>query len=527
MRPPSRRVMTRLLAVAAVLVVAIATMLVLRLLRDEPPAAADGPAADVPRDVYAFLSEHELGVVRDATVVGRQLGTYAGAPHWTTDGRYAFAVSAGSGGEQVVAIDWAGTVTSVPCGCRTAAPGPGGRIVWVTGGKLMSLAPGTTAAQVDPRAVPPPPPAAFDPAAVGTDGERVFLAQETVASASISSDALLAVAAGGKVDTIEADTGTIVLMRQSAVDRDAPVAYTVEHRDDACRIRRDVHLLAGNGLVTVTDAKAAGGDGRDAGRSVDDIWWGRDGRLYATMSSWRCVQSPSSERESVGPHALWRLDGGAWVAVEGTASRAWRQLAADHLAVIETDGALYSERGGQRTHLADKVVAIHAPPVAGPADSAITPRGRPVPTAAPLVITPDGVGAVRLGAPLSGAERAGLVHAREDGDCTTWEGQGELEGMTVYPDRAGNASYIWIVDGDLKTANGMGIGTPVKDLRATYGPAVREYVSPSTDLYRGYFVDEAGNSIVFLTGGTDAVQKILIGPTEPMQGFVDAGEVYC
>ncbi|WP_344130099.1 hypothetical protein [Luedemannella flava] len=520
---PVRRAGIAVLFVAIAATAALVTNLVWYGDDDPRPAVA---AVDVPADGYAYLTDHELAVVRDATVVGRALGRFSNAdPHWTGDGKFAFAVS-GDAEERVVVVDWAGTATAVVCDCLTAAPGTDGKIVWVSQGRLWTLTPGTTQAEAG-RAVPPPPStAAGDPTVVGSDGTRVFLAQETVASASITSDRLLAVDAGGAVKVVEPDTGSVELMRPGGVGPTGPLAYVVAHREDPCRHRRDVHLLGPDGTVEVTDTAAVGGTERDVGRSVDDLWWGRDGRLYATMSSWRCVEW-SGNTMPIQPHGLWRLDGRRWVAVDGTESLAWRQLGAGRLAFVDLNGVLHTEHDGRRTKVAEGVRAIHAPVVGGAPDAAAAASGRPVPTYGQLVLSPNGVGPIVLGATSRAAERAGLVSVDAKGDCVSWTGKGALAGLVAYPDQQGRASYMSVFEGSLRTATGAGIGTKLADLRRDYGGKLREYVSPVSDNYRAYFVDEGPNSMVFLPIDGDRVKAVLIGPTDGMQGLVDSGEVYC
>ncbi|GLI02927.1 hypothetical protein [Phytohabitans aurantiacus] len=64
------------------------------------------------------------------------------------------------------------------------------------------------------------------------------------------------------------------------------------------------------------------------------------------------------------------------------------------------------------------------------------------------------------------------------------------------------------------------------ELGAGYGNRLREYVSPVSENYRAYFVDEGPNSLVFLPN--DGVVKAgLIGPTDPLQRLIGHGEVDC
>ncbi|MFC7480377.1 hypothetical protein ACFQX7_10470 [Luedemannella flava] len=84
MRVPVRRAGIAVLFVAIAATAALVTNLVWYGDDDPRPAVA---AVDVPADGYAYLTDHELAVVRDATVVGRALGRFSNAdPHWTGTG---------------------------------------------------------------------------------------------------------------------------------------------------------------------------------------------------------------------------------------------------------------------------------------------------------------------------------------------------------------------------------------------------------------------------------------------------------
>ncbi|GAA0810993.1 hypothetical protein [Spirilliplanes yamanashiensis] len=123
---------------------------------------------------------------------------------------------------------------------------------------------------------------------------------------------------------------------------------------------------------TATAAVTDGSDGA-AEPFLRDAWWGRDGRLYATMSSSIC--DPSGGVPMMPP-SLWRLDGTRWVSVDGGPLLAVRQVGAALKAVVTGDGTLYSElRGGAGVRIAADVRSIAAPP--GPDDPAAAPAGEP------------------------------------------------------------------------------------------------------------------------------------------------------
>src|SRR5690606_6231092 len=105
------------------------------------------------------------------------------------------------------------------------------------------------------------------------------------------------------------------------------VAYSSYANTDGCRYQATVRFVTGDGSPMTT---SLAGLGSYDGNAVDDLWWGRDGSLYATLSSWSCS---GGSRTTIVGKSLWRLDGTTWVSVGIEEIEAVRQLTAQMRAV--------------------------------------------------------------------------------------------------------------------------------------------------------------------------------------------------
>jgi hypothetical protein len=98
---------------------------------------------------------------------------------------------------------------------------------------------------------------------------------------------------------------------------------------------------------------------------VEDLWWGPDGKLYATISVLSCSDYTLASKPS-----LWRRDASGWVNVAGKTALAVRLLPGSARATVEDagydglgagEGPLYFDRGGQHAAVASRVWAIRTP----------------------------------------------------------------------------------------------------------------------------------------------------------------------
>lgn len=137
------------------------------------------------------------------------------------------------------------------------------------------------------------------------------------------------------------------------------------------------------------------------GLKINDIWWGLDGRLHATIASWTCNEKQRTEDKKMvlsKPSSLWRLDGQKWVHEDPSQATMVRQLDQKTRVVLVIPdcigpvkgqevarqcnlGKLYRDAGGQRTLVADKVISISAPPL----NTAPTTPSIPWPTPSSVV----------------------------------------------------------------------------------------------------------------------------------------------
>jgi hypothetical protein len=124
----------------------------------------------------------------------------------------------------------------------------------------------------------------------------------------------------------------------------------------------------------ITDARG--------GIEVQDLWWGLDGHLRATIQSWDCDNTKKDEQSKKvhpTPSTLWRLDGARWVQEDPSLETMVRQLDRSTKVVlviptcidkpVQVDqvhlcntGKLYNDHTGTRTLVADNVISISTPP---------------------------------------------------------------------------------------------------------------------------------------------------------------------
>jgi hypothetical protein len=123
---------------------------------------------------------------------------------------------------------------------------------------------------------------------------------------------------------------------------------------------------------------APGGQG---GIEVNDLWWGADGHLYATIASWTCDQDKRAEDEQMVPahrSSVWRLEGRRWIEDGTDHATMVRQIdPATRVELTIPDcigrdlppnptvscnaGVLYRVHEGTRIPVARNVISISAP----------------------------------------------------------------------------------------------------------------------------------------------------------------------
>ncbi|GHF50059.1 hypothetical protein FHX82_003842 [Amycolatopsis bartoniae] len=393
------RVKTLLVLLAAVVLLAAAVTVVVVV----KPFAGSSAADD---GTYAYTTERELVVMRDRTVVSRvsRIFDLADPMHdkvvWTDDGQRVAVLSDTAIRQedpQETELLWvdvrSGEQHRSPCPhCDDLAAAGGSSLLLMTW-ESESRSTFTTLDLADPAH---PTPVAFPPAA-DSSYLRMFLTS-----------------GGGRLLTRQGVSGQrntyfqrVELVRIGdpegvAVGRfesnDYPVATASSGGDGGfavafrpapgeCVADFPVYLVDTAGHATKTDLSQAYPPGyvrgTQGGIEVHDLWWGRENRLYATISSWTCDEGKQAEDEKqvpVRPSSVWRLDGNRWVPDAGEGVTSAREIgpARMELAVpsctgprppgADTDpaycrtGPLYRAEDGRRDLVADHVLALSAPP---------------------------------------------------------------------------------------------------------------------------------------------------------------------
>jgi pimeloyl-ACP methyl ester carboxylesterase len=334
---------------------------------------ADQLARETPG--YAYLAAKEVGVVHGAFVTDRMAGSFSGL-RYTDDGRFVLAVdNAGKQNARISAIDLqTGRRRDVACGgCVSAAPAGGGAVVWLdqAGHVMKADLSGSAPAQQTSYRLPPPVSdfGLAPPRIEATQAERLFVSEDLAPGASVKLGAVTVLTPDGNANRISTENvGRIVA---------SPSGLAVESlfRPANCPSARGVYTLPGTSLgLNKTDLGTLGDSDR-LSTDVADLWWGRDGKLYATMSSRNC----DYDDHTVLASGLYRLEGNRWRVVDEGPVRAVRKLTGRLKAVVLTNGILYTETDGKGVEVARDVTAIEMPP--GVSDPAATVALLPPPPA--------------------------------------------------------------------------------------------------------------------------------------------------
>jgi hypothetical protein len=148
--------------------------------------------------------------------------------------------------------------------------------------------------------------------------------------------------------------------------------------------------LASPGLDTVSfDADASSGTAPPAPRSrrgmrIEDLWWGIDGRLRLSLTTWTCGpgDSEAAKMRLAADTTVWRLDGRTLVRDQIGLATAVRDLSDSSRLILRIPacvggaprsdaavhcnvGTLYQDTSGARRKIADQVIAMSAPPPPG------------------------------------------------------------------------------------------------------------------------------------------------------------------
>lgn len=370
-----------MLAVALLLALGLGTWALAR-------TTADVGRSDKP--LFSYVTAHELVLARaDATIARVPIETaVGGAPPlvvWTTSGSHAAVLQGAGRHTRLVSIDAVdGTVATKSCpDCTDLARVGTGTVV-----TLVRADSGTSLLEFDLAGEGRGTPSTIRPD-FAESARNVFLAAGTQ-DALLATEELDQGASTGRRLKLFPRTGPVRVLGTFAAKRlvaaaiDAGpaagrigVAFVPEN--DQCAVRTPVSIIGTDGHLSWLDmspmAPPARTLGRDAGIAVEDLWWGRDGSMRATVTSWSCEGGSlprDQHRVLYAKSILWRLDAAGWQrdSAEGTV----RELGVgDRLSLVRAAcpmpgcfaaGTLYRERDGVRTTLASDVVAVSAPPPA-------------------------------------------------------------------------------------------------------------------------------------------------------------------
>lgn len=354
--------------------------------RSGPAAISDG-SPDTSSRILAYVAADELALVVDGRVVARVGGDFRrAAPGWTADGRYVFALAAGTKDSAITVIDRETLDTfTVPCPrCGSVAPIGGDDVILVDGTRRihrLDLARGSAA---QPVAVDLP--ISFSQqltAVAGLPQVTLFAGadRDTTTRYGGPEDLLLA-HADGRIERIGRTNSALAVFGGTAASSTgyggARMAYVGGGHFNACRTTASITVLDPATGSTQSTFHVPGPEwsapyGTEGhGSRVLDLWWGEDRLLYATTQAWYCE---NGFHQVLDEPILRRLEpDGSWATVKGQlptrsvrarSGRAFANLAP----IVDEHGyaPLIWYSGPDQTVINPKVLAIATPPPGPPA----------------------------------------------------------------------------------------------------------------------------------------------------------------
>lgn len=354
-----------------------------------------------PSEPFAYLahvsaSEDELVVMRGETIVARPrglLGSRDGlttALIWTFDGRYVVTRSFQKNEygideprELVVVDAQGGSVRAIPCAnCTSMAPVGESRLLVSVGGQLHST---PEIRQFDLSTSDPPTRYTTDLPQLGVSVN--FLASipgyVLVSGLNIlgvdTAEQLFLLDTHGSVTAV-GNTGTNAASYSAAGTArpaDGKPLFAIHAQEQVAAEGRASDLFLFDpisGARTDTDVTNLIASAKEDLRNeedliyyVNDLFWGKDGHLYAT---WVVVTDDGkwgAAPNTAVPSQLWRLDGTRWIQVSPESVLTARQLNDSARLSIYPDtddipgGTLFLEQAEQQGHIANNVEAIVVP----------------------------------------------------------------------------------------------------------------------------------------------------------------------
>jgi hypothetical protein len=356
----------------------------------------DGNAA-----AYAYITGQELVIVRGDKEVTRVSRIFDEADAtqrklvWTNSGDYvAFLSDAGLrvGDSALLELIFVNTHTGtegrIPCeSCDDFAAVGDNDIILATynteqGSRVLKVdleSPGMTK-QVD---IPSDNRSGYLRSFIATTRDFVVTRQSIQVGSSSFADKVEVVGVEGSSKAYSGFFSSATAATMSSGGHGATAAIAAGTNPGLCETDLHITLLDTNGGETKTDTSAAEPPGgKPGGTHVEDLWWGLDGHFHATIISWTCDLTKSSEVEKqvpASPAALWKLDGQKWVKEDLSPVAMVRQLDEDTRIVLVipdciggtthdnpqvycNSGRLYRDDEGQQAPIADGVISISTPP---------------------------------------------------------------------------------------------------------------------------------------------------------------------
>ncbi|WP_374251114.1 hypothetical protein [Micromonospora sp. R77] len=148
---------------------------------------------------------------------------------------------------------------------------------------------------------------------------------------------------------------------------------------------------------------------------------------------------------------------------------------------------------------------------ASAAGSGVRPLGPQVPVrpiGAAEVVSLDGLDDIEFGATEEELVRRGVLHTGTDSCGSALTGHGDVSPVFV-DDRL---VLLWL-DDPMSTPEGITVGTPVDEVRASYPTAVPLHAPRRTERFDGLLVRNGDRAYLFLHDGT-TVREIIAGYAE-------------
>jgi pimeloyl-ACP methyl ester carboxylesterase len=323
---------------------------------------------------YAYVSKTELGLVSGSAVVASTPAGANGSPvKFTEDGHIAYTVTQPGRGT-IIGLDVSTHKEKrIVCDCVRAVPAGGSRVAWMDAGRVRvaDLSASVLTSDWLSIQVPAGPPGSefAGPNLLGGGEGKVVLAYENGAAAYGGPEQLWVLTLDGSAPPrlLSEATASDTAAASAAADGKGNMAYVLGWHGGGCESGATLVVSDLEAAKTAsTDSTALGGQ-YPGGNGVRDLWWGRDGQLYAIMSSWTCDHSRGDPQVVQTKPSLWRLDGSRWVLVDKGPVLAVRQLTGHLKAVVVGGtslydaGTLYSETDGKGIKMATGVWSIAAP----------------------------------------------------------------------------------------------------------------------------------------------------------------------